>query len=177
MIIPGILISIATFPGVILHEAAHHLFCRLRKVPVYNVRYFQFDLNVAGYVAHGAIDNFTSTFLIAAGPFFINTILCLIICFPASIPYYFFNDRSFMTYFLLWLGVSIGMHAFPSNTDARHIWQQAKEEVQKRNTLAIISFPFVVLVFIANLLRFFWFDALYGYSIGVLLPSYVLKHF
>ena len=29
--IPGILIALATFPGVIVHEAAHMLFCKLRR--------------------------------------------------------------------------------------------------------------------------------------------------
>ena len=41
MIIPGFVISIITFPGVIVHELAHQLFCRWCKVPVYEVKYFQ----------------------------------------------------------------------------------------------------------------------------------------
>lgn len=39
------------FPGVMVHELAHQLFCRLMGVPVYEVKYFQFA-DTCGYVAH-----------------------------------------------------------------------------------------------------------------------------
>jgi len=172
--IPGLLIAIVTFPGVIVHEVAHQLFCRLRGVPVYDVRYFQFNLKVAGYVLHAPPQDFGSTFLISVGPLLVNTLLCLAICFSASIPYRVFGDRTITTYFLLWLGVSIGMHAFPSNVDAKHIWSSAKAEVKKGSVAAVLAFPFVVLVYIANLLSIIWFDALYGFFIGVILPGWIL---
>ena len=175
LFIPGFIISMLTFPGVIVHEAAHQLFCRLRGVPVYDVVYFQFNAGVAGYVQHGEISNFSSAFLVSVGPLIVNTLLCLAITFPASLPYYVFGDRSIITYVLLWLGVSIGMHAFPSNVDANHIWVMAKEEAKKKNLLAIASYPLVVLIYIANLLRFVWFDAIYGFFIGVILPSAIFQ--
>ena len=40
-VIPGFIISLVTFPGVIVHELAHQIFCMLMKVPVYDVKYFQ----------------------------------------------------------------------------------------------------------------------------------------
>lgn len=171
LMIPGIIISVLTFPGVMVHEFAHHLFCRIRKVPVYEAVYFQLDWNVQGYVSHGKPKDFASTLLISAGPLFVNTILCMAICFPAALPYYYFGESSILTYFLLWLGVSIGMHAFPSNADAQHIWEMAKKEVGKRNPLAIISFPIVGLIYIANALSVLWFDAIYGFFIGIMLPA------
>jgi len=174
ILIPGFLIALATFPGVIVHEVAHQLFCRAGKVPVYEVRYFQLDLKVAGYVVHAPVQDFGTAFFIGIGPFLVNTLLCLAICFPASIPYRVFGDRGPVTYLLLWLGVSIGMHAFPSTVDAQQIWSSAKAEVAKRNILAVLAFPFVILVFIANLLRVIWFDALYGFFIGVLVPGWIL---
>ena len=51
IIIPGWLIALVTFPGVIVHEAAHFLFCRLRRVAVFDVCYLRFG-NPAGYVIH-----------------------------------------------------------------------------------------------------------------------------
>jgi hypothetical protein len=36
-----VLITIVTFPGVIVHELAHQLFCRLYKVSVFEEVYFQ----------------------------------------------------------------------------------------------------------------------------------------
>jgi hypothetical protein len=105
--IPAQLISIATFPGIIVHEAAHLLFCRLRKVAVLDACYFQFG-NPAGYVIHENTGNFYTTFLVSMGPFLLNTLLCLIICLPAYMPIKYFNLDEPFSYFLIWLGVSIG---------------------------------------------------------------------
>lgn len=175
ILIPGILISVMTFPGVIVHEAAHMFFCKLRKVPIFDVKFFQLDAKVGGYVLHGKPENFTSTFLISIGPLIINTLLCLIICLPAAIPIYLFDDSNIVSIFLTWLGVSIGAHAFPSHQDAENIWDEAKKEAMKGNVLAIISFPLVILIHIANLLRFFWFDVLYGVFIGIILSKMLFQ--
>ena len=55
--LPGFLISILTFPGVIVHEAAHAFFCRKFEAPILEVKYFRFG-NPAGYVIHGDPENF-----------------------------------------------------------------------------------------------------------------------
>lgn len=58
--IPGIIISLVTFPGVIIHELAHKVFCYLFGVRVYEVVYFQVkDLSApVGYVLHDPPQNF-----------------------------------------------------------------------------------------------------------------------
>lgn len=168
--IPGQFISIATFPGVIVHEAAHMFFCRLRKVAVFDVVFFQVD-EVAGYVTHEHTKNFTSTFLISMGPFFLNTLLCFLICFPAYLPISVFDVGGPLNIFLMWLGISIGMHAIPSTQDADNVFDQAKERVKDFNALAILSFPIVLLIYIFNFLRFFWVDLFYAIGIGIGLPS------
>ena len=173
-IIPGFLISIATFPGVIVHEAAHMLFCKIRKVPVLDVCFFRFG-NPAGYVVHGDIADFTSSFLVSIGPFILNSLLCIVICFPAYLPMQVFGVAHPLSYFLMWLGISIGMHAFPSTQDASNLWQQAKTAAKRGNLLAIISFPLVIVVFIINLLRVIWADLFYGLALGIGLPSLLLK--
>jgi len=43
------------------------------------------------------------------------------------------------------------------------------------NSLAIISFPLVVPIYVANTLRFFWADYAYGFAIGVGLPALILR--
>lgn len=170
--IPGQLITLLTFPGIIVHEFAHMFFCRLRKVAVLDACYFSMG-NPAGYVIHENTSNFTTTFVVAMGPFIVNTLLCLLICLPAYMPVKFFNLDHPLSYFLIWLGVSIGMHAIPSNQDADNVFTQAKEKIHDRNLLAILSFPLVGLIYIFNLLRFFWADALYGVAIGIGIPSLV----
>jgi hypothetical protein len=168
--IPGQLIAIVTFPGVIVHEFAHMLFCKIRGVVVFDACYFRVG-NPAGYVIHENTENFLTTFLISMGPFVVNTALCLLICLPAYMPIKFFNLEHGLSYFLIWLGVSIGMHAIPSNTDANNVFQQAKQNIKTGNPLAIVSFPLVGVIYIFNVLRFFWADLLYGVGIGIGIPS------
>ena len=172
--IPGEIISILTFPGIIVHEFAHMLFCRLRKVAVFDACYFRVG-NPAGYVIHANTSNFYTTFLISMGPFFVNTLLCLFICLPAYMPIKFFQLDHPLSYFLIWLGVSIGAHAIPSNQDASNVYEQAKEKIKEKNLLAILSFPLIGLIYVFNFLRFFWIDVLYGVGVGIGIPSLIFK--
>ncbi|HEY5747136.1 MAG TPA: hypothetical protein VIU12_13715 [Chryseolinea sp.] len=170
--IPGQLIALATFPGVIVHEFAHMFFCRLRKVAVLDVCYFRFG-NPAGYVVHEKTHDFVTTFLISMGPFFVNTLLCLLICLPAYLPIKFFEIDHPLSFALMWLGVSIGMNAIPSNQDAQNVWEEAKTHAKSGNVLAILSFPIVVVIYIFNALRVVWADLFYGIAIGVGIPSLI----
>lgn len=171
--IPGQVISVLTFPGVIVHEIAHMLFLKLKGIPVLDVCYFRFG-NPSGYVIHEDISRFNTAFLVCVGPFLVNSILCIVICFPAFFPIKVFGIENPLSYFLAWLGISIGMHAFPSTQDANNLWQHAKKEVSSLNPLAVISFPIVFLIYLANILSFFWIDYLYGIAIGFGLPSFLL---
>jgi hypothetical protein len=172
--IPGLLVALLTFPGVIVHEAAHMLFCRLRRLAVFDVCFLRVG-NPAGYVIHESTDDFTSVFLVSVGPFFVNSVLCLVFCFPAMVPVRIFNQMNALSMFQIWLGVSIGMHAFPSTQDANNLWQQARIAARSWNPLAIASFPLVILIYFANLLSVLWFDAIYGITIGLGLPELLLK--
>jgi hypothetical protein len=174
IIIPGFLIALVTFPGVIVHEAAHLFFCKLRRVAVFDVCYFRIG-NPSGYVIHESPDSFLSSFLISIGPFIINSILCVLFCFPAFVPVRVFNQKDPICYFLIWLGVSIGMHAFPSTQDAKVLWQQAKKAALLFNPLAILTFPLVGLIYVANVLRIFWLDYFYGIGLGFVLPEILLN--
>lgn len=172
--IPGWLVSTVTFPGVIVHEAAHMLFCRLRGVAVLDVCFFRVG-NPAGYVIHEPIEEFNSSFLICVGPFILNSLLCIVFCFPAFVPVRIFHHQDPLSYFLIWLGVSIGMHAFPSNQDAKNLWEAARKAVRSLNPLALLSFPLVVLICVANVASIFWFDVIYGVALGLGLPELVLN--
>lgn len=171
--IPGQLVALATFPGVIIHETAHMWFCKLRGVAVLDVCFFRVG-NPAGYVAHEEIENFTTAFLVSVGPFIVNSLLCMFICFPAFIPMRIFGVADILSYFLLWLGISIGMHAFPSTGDGYALYQHAKKAASSGSVLAILSFPVVVLIYLANIGSVFWLDYLYGLGIGLGLPALIL---
>ena len=172
--IPGFVISLFTFPGVIVHEAAHLYFCRRFKVAVFDVCFFQLK-NPAGYVIHEATQDFKSIFFISMGPFFVNTLLCILFCSAAFMPVWELKIFDPLAYFFFWLGISIGMHAFPSTQDMKNVWALAPTEAKRGNLLAIISFPVMVLLFPLNLLRVVWSDLGYGIAVGVLAPMALFR--
>jgi hypothetical protein len=174
IIIPGFLIALVTFPGVIIHEAAHLLFCRVCKLAVFDVRYFRLK-NPAGYVIHEQTDAFTKTFLVSMGPFFVNSILCVLFCSAAFLPVWELKAADPLAYFFYWLGLSIGMHAFPSTVDLKHIWKLAPSQAKTGNLLAIVSLPLVAALYVLNYARFFWADLGYGIGIGILGPLALFK--
>ena len=168
--IPGRLIALLTFPGVIVHEAAHRFFCDLARVPVFEVCYFRFG-NPAGYVVHGEADRLRSSFLIAIGPLIVNTILCALICFTPLIASNLDVERLPVVFFvLLWLGISIGMHAFPSATDARG-FSDAVRASRGRGVPYWVAKAFEALVRLANALRVIWFDFFYAVAVAWILPG------
>ena len=175
MIIPGFLVALVTFPGVIVHESAHFLFCKLRGVAVFDVCFLRMG-NPVGYVLHEKPNDFLSAFLISTGPFFINSLLCFIICFPVFLPMRVYGIEDPISYVLMWLGISIGMHAFPSSQDGNVLWEEARVAAKSGNVLAILSLPLVGIIHLANLGSFFWLDYLYGILIGCLLPEFLLKN-
>jgi len=175
MFIPGILISIATFPGIIVHELAHQLFCRWFKVPVFKVVYFQTE-NPVGYVLHEIPSNKWHSIMISIGPFIINTIVGALIAFPGALPVFKFGNAGVLDYILIYLGVSIAMHAFPSSGDANAIWQHVKDK-QTSLWVKIVAYPVVGLIYLGSLGSFFWLDLLYGIGIAVGLPNLVIAIF
>ena len=174
IIIPGFLIALLTFPGVIIHEAAHLLFCRITKLAVFDVCFFQLA-NPSGYVVHEQTDNFYKTFLVSMGPFFVNTFLCILFCSAAFLPIWELKIDDYLAYVLYWLGISIGMHAFPSTHDLTHIWKLAPQYVKRGNVLAILSYPIVVILYPLNFLRVVWADLGYGILVGILAPIAIFK--
>ena len=164
LFIPGTLIAILTFPGVIVHEAGHRLFCSLAGVRVYKTCYFRLG-NPAGYVIHGPVHSYGAGFLICVAPFIVNTAVALLIFSIASNVY-----SSAVAFPLYWLGISIGMHAFPSSGDADNLWRYSKA-VWRHNPLAVLGFPAVILIKIAAVLSIIWFDLFY--AIALLLPFVV----
>lgn len=172
MFIPGYLITIATFPGVIVHELAHQLFCRLFKVPVFKVVYFRTG-NPAGYVLHEKVANKWQSLLISIGPFFVNTIIGGLIAFPAALPVFKFDNANIFDFVLIYLGVSIAMHAFPSTGDGKAIWQSLKDS-DTPFFVKLVGYPIIGLIYAGSIGSFFWLDLLYGVAVAVGLPTLVI---
>ncbi len=172
ILIPGFLISFLTFPGVIVHELAHQLFCRYYKVPVFKVVYFQMG-NPAGYVLHEVPQSKWHSIVISIGPFVVNTLIGAIISLPAALPVFKFNNATLLDYVLIYLGVSIAMHAFPSTGDGKSIWNAIREPGTPL-WIRIIGYPVIGLIYLGSLGSFFWLDLLYGIAVAVGLPNLIV---
>lgn len=177
MIIPGFIISIITFPGVIVHELAHQLFCRICRVAVFDVCYFRFG-NPAGYVVHEQPKSAYQNILIGIGPFLLNTIIGALIALPSAVPILNFDIKfganNFIDYFLIWIGISIAMHSFPSIGDAKSIWKS----IMKKETpllLKIFTAPIVILIYIGAAGSVVWLDLFYGIAVATFIPNLIIS--
>jgi hypothetical protein len=168
ILVPGILLVLFFFPGVIVHEMAHQVFCRLFRVAVHEVNYFTFETNPAGYVVHERPRYPYQGVLISVGPFFVNSILAALIAFPAAIPEWL-GDKTFLEGVLLWLGVSIGSFAFPSTGDAKslshEVWSRPSSVVTR-----LVTIPLVAVIYIGSIGSFIWLNFIYGVGVAIGLP-------
>jgi hypothetical protein len=171
-VIPGFVIAIITFPGVIVHEVAHQLFCRWLGVAVFDVCYFRFG-NPSGYVIHEKPRSAGKSLLISIGPFLVNTVLGAVVSLPAAIPVIQFGAGSPLDYVLIWLGVSIAAHAFPSTGDARSMWAAAWSPGSSAFA-RIAAVPLVALIYLGALGSVFWLDVIYGVGVAVVVPYLVV---
>lgn len=160
MQILGLLISLLTFPGVMLHEFSHKLFCNLTGVKVLNVCYFRLS-DPIGYVAHEKPERFSQSFFITVGPLLINSTVA-ILSFLLSVLSLIYGSG--LVLFFVWFGGSMAIHAFPSTGDANILWEESKRHIHN-NLLAVIGFPVVVIIYLANILSMFWFD--FAYAVGL----------
>jgi hypothetical protein len=172
IIIPGFIIALLTFPGIIVHEMAHQFFCRITGTAVLNVCYFRIG-NPAGYVVHEAARSPGKSLLISIAPFFFNTIVGALIAAPAAMSQDF-NEADPLNFLLLWLGISIAMHSFPSTGDAQSLWGSLRQEPW---WLRVLVAPIVALIFVGAIGSFIWLDVLYGVGVAFGVPKLVVQLF
>lgn len=173
--IPGIVISAVTFPGVVIHELAHQLFCRLFKIPVFQVCYFRFG-NPAGYVVHGESENWIHQVLVSAGPFFLNSLLGALLAFPSALRTFEFDGAATaLDGVLMWLGISIAMHAIPSTGDAKSMWAAVSGK-KAPGVAKLFVAPVVGLIFILALGSVVWLDLIYGIGVSLAFPKLLVSN-
>lgn len=173
MIIPGlgIIISMVTFPGIAVHEFAHQIFCRFLRIPVFKVVYFRVG-NPCGYVEHEASDDPLKIFLTSTGPFFVNTLLGLLILTPVAVPILKFKEyTNLLNLLLAWLGFSILMHAFPSTGDARNMVEQLLKNPDVGILPKLLSAPVIALIYAGAFGSVFWLDLVYASAVAMLIPN------
>lgn len=173
MYIPDIIISIATFPGIIIHRISQLLFCRISRIAVSDVGHFK-SSNPRGYIVHEQPKDIYQLILLTIGPFLFNTLLGAFIAVSSSIPILERGSDNPMDYLLLWLGISIAMHAFPNRKNIKNIWSIMKSETSSILT-KVICFPFVLVIYIFSIGSYIWLDLVYGYCVVLFIPKLVLK--
>ena len=162
LLIPGKIIALLTFPGVIVHEWGHKIFCNIMNVKVHEVKYFQIDNDVPGYVVHDEPDTFLQSVGISLGPFMVNSIIAMIFGAFALYVEYLTDNLAFIL-ITFWLGLSIGVHALPSNHDSSNIINAAKTTRKNNGAFLVYSvYPFVWFLYLANALKVIWFDFILG---------------
>jgi hypothetical protein len=146
-LIPSWLVSVITFPGVIIHEFAHKLFCNLTGVHVQKVKYWKLG-DPSGYVIHDEPTHLYQTFLISVGPLIVNTAIAIVLaCVSLRVDTTLIGRA-----ILVWIAFAAGACAFPSDADAINVVKQG----------GFFLYPFFGLIWLANKLRYFYFDFLYA---------------
>ena len=166
---PGWIISILTFPGVVAHEVGNIFFCKIFNVKIHKVCYFRFG-NPAGYVIHDDPQNFKQSFFIDIGPFIVSNAFSIVaFVFSAS----FMDSVENLGLFFGWLGISFAMNSFPSKGYAKILWADTKKHSEKYGFIKLIGYPFVIIIYVAQLLSFIWFDLIWAILLYSLVASIV----
>lgn len=157
-----LLISLLSFPGVMLHEWSHQFFCHRFRVPVLKVVYFRFG-NPMGYVIHAEADSLSAAFWIGIGPLIINSLFALAL---GQVSLYFHN---WTNYTLLWLSFSFAFHALPSIQDASNILAKNHSLLRRGRLQYILLWPIIALVYLllwlANKLKYLSLDFIYALTL------------
>lgn len=162
--------SLVTFPGVVLRQLVHSGFCRILGVKVLDVRYFRYD-TPAGYVLHEMPKSLGAALVLALGPLVVHSLLCFLLCSLALVPFLRYDSAvGPLELTQMWMGLSIGMHAFPPVRDGNNLWGLTRNDVARHGALVRLSFPVLGFLRVAQRLTLMGFDVAYAAMMGILLP-------
>nr|WP_243467126.1 hypothetical protein [Acetivibrio straminisolvens] len=103
-----------------------------------------------------------------------NTLVGAIIASAASIPYFRFDSPDIFDMVLMWLGISIAMHSFPSTGDAANIWSAVKHP-DTPMLVKILTAPLVGLIYLCAIGSVIWLDLIYGIAVAMLIPNILIS--
>lgn len=135
-----------TFPGVMVHELAHKIFCQLSGLHVAKTVYFRFG-NPSGYVVHEVPRNYLQSFFVSVGPIIVNSLLGFGLAYAIS----WITPGSYRRLICLWLSFSVAAHAFPSEEDLSGASHDGLKNLRQGSSLwPIIGFPLIGLMWLAG---------------------------
>jgi len=156
--IPGFLIGLITFPGIILHEYLHKKMCDYLNVKVFDVKYFTLEYSdlfsdTMGYVTHEKTSFWNQTKIGLAPLFGIFPGIILVL-----ISFFLINFSNFFGYLLLWIGFSFLVNMFPSRADINHFFNASFKRNFFLISLYFILLPFIIILYIFSYLEIIWAD-------------------
>ena len=128
----GFLFNIVTFPGQIFRVLAYRLMCDLLKVKVYDVNYFK------GILVHGSVANLRKAFLISIAPLFLNTLLCVVLTFPAVFPFLIGDFLRYLAYIFSLARIELRCARFPSKKGHKVIYRRSRWSAERWSFLCAL---------------------------------------
>jgi len=165
------IVSLFTFPGIMLHEFAHAWACRRLGIRVLKVCYLRVG-NPLGYVLHEQPHSALHHVIVAVAPFFVSTAVALAVSLLASLAAATPAVAEFSDLIApagVWLSFSMALHAFPSNGDGDALWNSV-------TTPGVSFFARLLLAPTAGLIRLgqagsaVWLHALFAMAVVALPP-------
>ena len=166
-----LIVSLLTFPGVMLHEYAHAWACRRLGIRVLKVCYLRLG-NPLGYVLHEQPASAVQHILVAVAPFFVSTATALAVSLLASLCAASPAAAEFRDLVALsgaWLGFSLALHAFPSNGDGDALWQDVASPGMGLCAKLLLA-PVVGLIRLGQAGAVVWLHVLFAVAVVALPP-------
>lgn len=172
-----LIVSLLTFPGVMVHEFAHAWACRKLGIRVVKVCYLRLG-NPLGYVLHEQPAYAFQHIMVAVAPFFVSTVAALAVSLLAALLVTSPAAAEFKDLAVLagaWLSFSIALHAFPSSGDGDALWQDVTgSHVGLLGKFLLV--PAVGLIRLCQAGAAIWLDALFAMGV-VAVPPLMLVAF
>lgn len=168
IMIPGFIIAILTFPGVIIHQLVQLIVCRILRVAVLDISFFKFK-NPAGYVIHERPIESWKDLIIGIVPFLVNSVLGATIASYSALSYYIFESGNSLDIIMIWLGISLAINAFPSPENSKNMWE-AIDEPGVPLILKIFTFPIAGAMFIFSIGSMLWLNLFYSILVAMSIP-------
>ena len=89
---------------------------------------------------------------------------------PVAIPVIKLGTGSFLNYILIWLGVSIAMHSFPSTGDANSMLSIVKTG-KSSFFLKVVLCPIVGLIYVGAIGSVIWLNFIYGMAVAAFIHN------
>ncbi|WP_173195320.1 metalloprotease family protein [Geobacter sp. SVR] len=169
-----LLLSYATFPGVIAHEFSHAWVCRRLGIPVERVCYLRLG-NPMGYVLHARPSSAILHIMVAMAPFYVSTFLAAALALAASLigRYLSFSGQDAAILLTVWCSFSLALHAFPSEGDAHSLWNDVRNPEVGWLSKGLLV-PAVALIRLVRLGARCWLDVLFALGVVALPPAALL---